>query len=100
MAGAAFRPDPEIEKWYKMRETTHLYFRPTTRNVVFGFVALVAVPVGLYHIIDYGNVALYLLNSCSYCFGFKYIDNHTKIMENVNLFMAMYKHLLRLPSAP
>lgn len=62
MAGGAFKPDPAIEKWYKMRETTHLYFRPTPKNVAFGLVALVAVPVGLYHIVDYGNVALYVLD--------------------------------------
>lgn len=55
MAGG-FHPDPQVEKWYKMRETTHLYFRPTGRAVAFGLVTLVGVPYALYHIIQAGNV--------------------------------------------
>lgn len=54
--GSGFQADPAVERWYKMRETTHLYFRPTPRNAIFGLVTLTAIPIGLYLLIDAGNV--------------------------------------------
>lgn len=54
--GSGLRTDPAVERWYKMRETTHLYFRPTPKSIAFGLVTLVLVPVALWKIIDEGNV--------------------------------------------
>lgn len=47
--GEGFKPDPAIEKWATMRETTHLYFRPRPKSVAWGLLCLVAVPIGLYY---------------------------------------------------
>lgn len=53
---AGFTPDPAVERWYKMRETTHLYFRPTGKNIAIGTAMLIITPLVLYKLIDEGNV--------------------------------------------
>lgn len=53
---AGFTPDPAVEKWYKMRETTHLFFRPTPKHVIVGLTMFVAIPCALYTILESGSV--------------------------------------------
>ena len=55
MAGG-LRKDPAIERWATMRNDANLYFRPTPMTVVIGLVTLVAIPVGLYYGIQWGEV--------------------------------------------
>ena len=55
MAGG-IRKDPAIERWASMRNDANLYFRLTPITVAAGLIALVAVPVGLYYGIQWGEV--------------------------------------------
>lgn len=62
--GEGFKFDPAVEKWTKMRETTHLYFRPTAKSAAVALAVLVGVPIGLYKLIEIGDVifGLFLLH--------------------------------------
>jgi hypothetical protein len=48
--------DPGIERWAFMRNNTYLYWRLTPRTALFNFVTLLVIPVGLYYLVDYGDV--------------------------------------------
>lgn len=48
--------DPAIERFAMMRNHTNLYFRLNPMTFTIGFITLVAIPVGLYYGIQWGNV--------------------------------------------
>lgn len=51
MGGNNHIEDPKLEEWAKIRETTHLYFRPNLRNSAKGILFMIILPIGLYSLL-------------------------------------------------
>jgi len=53
MGNTYYQPDKAIERWAHMRENTHLTFKWNARNIRYGLVWGIAVPLIIY----FGTVA-------------------------------------------
>ncbi|KAF9584521.1 hypothetical protein BGW38_006152 [Lunasporangiospora selenospora] len=50
--GGFLTPDPAVEKWVRMRESTNKYFRWNSRNLGFVGVLGLVIPAGIYYLAD------------------------------------------------
>jgi hypothetical protein len=48
--------DPAVERWYHMKENTHVYYRMTPRTVKYSLILGLGIPALCYWIVQKGEV--------------------------------------------